>query len=157
MNFVPKGESGESEKGARSEEGTRNLEIGRVSHFCTVSPSCQPLLHSAPLVSATLHRPSVPSAHFARIRHGADGRHRLQVAAVHVSHFAHFAQAECSLGAFCLCTRCRWTTLTTSCGGASCREGESVSVTALQWLTPVHHIQLLSNVTVATFRSNFPQ
>ena len=55
-------------------------------------------------MSATLHRPSVPSAHFAGIRHGADGRHRLQVAAVHVSHFAHFAQAECSLGAFCLCT-----------------------------------------------------
>ena len=100
MNFVPKGESGESEKGARSEEGLRNLEIGRVSHFCTVPLSCQPLctgrvsprrilpgLDTVQMgdtdyklrqcMSATLHtlhKPSVPSAHFVSAR-GADGRH----------------------------------------------------------------------------------
>ena len=76
------------------------------------------------------------------------------------SRVSHFAQAECPLGAFCLCTpgldavqmddtdsklrRCKLS------GGRKCLR-HSIAV------PPVHHIQLLSNVTVATFRSNFPQ
>ena len=82
---------GESEKGARSVEGNKKPEIGRVTHFAQFAHFAQaecPLRVShfahfascplgvssfaqSPLVSATLHtlhKPSVPSAHFVSAR-----------------------------------------------------------------------------------------
>ena len=82
---------GESEKGARSVEGNKKPRDWPCHPFCTictlctgrVSPPCQPLCTLC-LVSPRCQLLCTESPR--------------------VSHFAHFAQAECPLGAFRLCT-----------------------------------------------------